>query len=134
MMTTSSPTNGTGGANGRTTPAVQKVVIVNGTPEVLELLDSALEAGNYDIVFVESSPHAYSQIKRVQPNLVILCVRLDDLEGFRVLSMLKLDHETREIPVLTYTTEGDGPEADEEPSDTADPPIFTQRPAPPLMN
>ena len=71
----------------------------------------SLDAGHYDVVFVESSQHAYSQIKRVQPNLVILCVRIEDADGFQVLSMLKLDEETRTIPVLTYTTESDGDEA-----------------------
>jgi len=46
----------------------------------------------------KSNEHAYSQIKRVQPNLVILCVCIDDMDGFQVLSMLKLDAETRDIP------------------------------------
>ena len=95
----------------------QKVVIVNGSTEILELLESVLEAGHYDIVFVESSAHAYSQIKRVKPHLVILCVRIEDLEGFHVLSMLKLDEDTRAIPVLTYTTEYEGQEAEEEPAE-----------------
>jgi CheY-like chemotaxis protein len=94
----------------------QNVVIVNGSPEILGLLETVLEAGHYDVVFIESNEHAYSQIKRVQPDLVILCVRIDDMEGFQVLSMLKLDAETRSIPVLTYATEYDGnPTEDEEP-------------------
>src|SRR5499426_3405815 len=96
------------------TTGAQKVVIVNGTAEILELLETVLDAGHYDVVFVESSEHAYSQIKRVQPNLVILCVRIDDPDGFQVLSMMKLDTETRHIPVLTYTTEYDGQDAGEE--------------------
>jgi PleD family two-component response regulator len=109
----------------------QKVVIVNGSAGILELLETVLEAGHYDIVFVESSEHAYSQIKRVMPNLVILCVRIEDLHGFQVLSMLKLDDETRGIPVLTYTTEYEGqvPEDEEaaEPSDSHM--FFTAKPA-----
>jgi CheY-like chemotaxis protein len=60
----------------RVASSTQKVVIVNGSSQVLELLETTLDAGHYDVVFVESSAHAYSQIKRVQPNLVILCVRL----------------------------------------------------------
>ena len=100
-----------------TKETAQKVVIVNGSTEILELLESVLEAGHYDIVFVESSAHAYSQIKRVKPHLVILCVRIEDLEGFQVLSMLKLDDDTRAIPVLTYTTEYEGQDAEEEPAD-----------------
>ena len=106
----------------------QKVVIVNGTPEILDLLESVLDAGHYDVVFVESSQHAYSQIKRVQPNLVILCVRIAEADGFQVLSMLKLDNETRRIPVLTYTTEYEGQESEEVP-ELAGTEMFTATPA-----
>jgi CheY-like chemotaxis protein len=99
--------------------ATQRVVIVNGTTEILEGLQSMLDAGHYDVVFVESSQHAYSQIKRVQPDLVILCVRIDDTTGLQVLSMLKLDENTRDIPVLTYATEYEEESEDEvaEPSE-----------------
>jgi PleD family two-component response regulator len=114
-------TNPTSAERCTTKETTQKVVIVNGSTEILELLESVLEAGHYDIVFVESSAHAYSQIKRVKPNLVILCVRIEDLDGFQVLSMLKLDEETRAIPVLTYTGGSDsGGQAEEEENDESD--------------
>ena len=100
-----------------TAEGTQKVVIVNGSPEILELLENVLDAGRYDIVFVESSAHAYSQIKRVQPNLVILCVRIDSMETFQVLSMLKLDEETRNIPILTYTADVEGQSTEEDAED-----------------
>jgi PleD family two-component response regulator len=102
------------------TPTAQRVVIVNGSPEMLEMLEAVLDAGHYDVVFVESSQHAYSQIKRVQPNLVVLCVRTDDADGFQVLTMLKLDEETRGIPVVTYTAESDGDRSDEPDSEPSD--------------
>lgn len=110
-----------------TTPGQsQKVVIVNGGDEVLELLETVLDAGHYDVVFVESTGHAYSQVKKVQPNLVILCLDMDDSEGFRVLSMLKLDDETRDIPLLTCALSGDD-ERDEEP-DYSEEEVFAPRP------
>jgi CheY-like chemotaxis protein len=124
VATTTTPLRGHPG-----TTLAQKVVIVNGNPEILELLETVLDAGHYDLVFVESSARAYSQIKRVQPNLVILCVRTDDLDGFHVLSMLKLDDETRDIPVLTYTTEYEGQEQDEEVPEPSETPIFAPKPA-----
>jgi PleD family two-component response regulator len=99
-------------ANRNVTTPVQKVVVVNGNTEVLGLLETVLDAGRYDMVFVESSDRAYSQIKKVVPNLVILCARIEDLEGFQLLTMLKLDHETKDIPVLTYTTEYEGQDFD----------------------
>jgi PleD family two-component response regulator len=101
----------------RTAKAAQKVVVVNGNNEMLDLLESVLDAGHYDIVFVADTEHAYSQIKRNRPNLVILCVGMDDPVGFHVLSMLKLDEDTSAIPVLTYTNEFDGEETDREPDD-----------------
>jgi PleD family two-component response regulator len=110
------------------TTAAQKVVIVNGDAQILELLETVLDAGHYDVVFVESSAHAYSQIKRVQPNLVILCVRIDDLDGFQVLSMLKLDAATRDIPVLTYTTEYEGQEAEAEIPEPSETEMFAPQP------
>jgi two-component system, OmpR family, phosphate regulon response regulator PhoB len=92
----------------------QKVVIVNGNAELLGMLETVLDAGRYDMVFVESADHAYSNIKKLQPNLVIICTSIDDLAGFQLLTMLKLDAETRDVPVLTYTSEGEGVESDDE--------------------
>ena len=99
---------------------VQKVVVVNGNTEVLGMLETVLDAGRYDMVFVESSDRAYSQIKKVVPNLVILCTRIEELEGFQLLTMLKLDEETKDIPILTYTTEYEGQDFDSAISQLAD--------------
>ncbi|MBM3818515.1 MAG: hypothetical protein FJW14_05785 [Acidimicrobiia bacterium] len=111
---------------------VQKVVVVNGNTEVLGMLEAVLDAGRYDMVFVESSDHAYSQIKKVVPNLVILCARIDDVAAFQLLSMLKLDAATRDIPVLTCTTEFEGDDFDTAISQLADDEevLLPTRPAP----
>jgi PleD family two-component response regulator len=95
-----------------TTP-VQKVVVVNGSPDVLGMLETVLDAGRYDMVFVESGSHAYSQIKKILPNLVILCTHVDELDGFQLLTMLKLDPDTRQVPVLTYAAEWEGRDFDD---------------------
>jgi len=112
----------------------QKVVIVNGSAEMLAAIETVLEAGHYDIVFVGSKKHAHSQIKRGEPGLGVLCGRIDDIDGFQVLSMLKLDESTRAIPVLTYTTEFGAEETEDEPEEEPDAQIFAPRPLPPRMN
>jgi PleD family two-component response regulator len=105
--------------NLRTGRAIQKVVVVNGSHEILELLESVLDAGHYDVVFVAESERAFTQIKQNRPNLVILCITIDDPISFQVLSMLKLDKDTEHIPILTYTNEfeGEGEATDREPDD-----------------
>lgn len=132
--TTTTPTAYRGAENIAATTATQKVVIVNGSAGILELLENVLDAGHYDVVFVESSERAYSQIKRVQPNLVILCVQIEDMDGFQVLSMLKLDDDTRGIPVLTYTTEFEGQDVEEELPEPSDSSMFAPKPAIVRMN
>src|SRR5712691_2575639 len=113
--------------------ATQKVLFVNGSTDMLTLLETVLDAGHYDVVFVESSDHAYSHIKRVQPNLVILCMRIEDHDGFQVLSMLKLDAETRGIPVLTYTTDYEGQDTEQEVPETSEMEMFVaSKPALPM--
>ena len=97
--------------------ATQKVVVVNGSQEMLELLESVLDAGHYDVVFVSDTEHAYSQIRQNRPQLVILCVAFDDPVGYQLLSMLKLDADTQQIPILTYTNEFEGGDTDDEPDD-----------------
>jgi len=100
--------------------AMQKVVIVNGTTELLDLVQPVLTAGRYDVVFVESNAHAYSHIKREHPALIILCLDMHERDGFHVLSMLKLDEETRSIPLLTCLSEYELPRDAASPIDQDD--------------
>jgi DNA-binding response OmpR family regulator len=81
----------------------QQVVVVSKQSQLNGLLETVLDAGQYDVVFVESTEHAYSHIKRLTPHLIIVCLDIDDLDGFQVLSMLKLDNETKGIPLVTCT-------------------------------
>jgi CheY-like chemotaxis protein len=130
MMTNATPTNPLRTTSDTATSrATQKVVIVNGDGELLDMLETVLDAGHYDVVFVESNAHAYSQIRLVQPHLVVLCMRIEDPEGFQVLSMLKLDERTRTIPVLTYTNEFEGQDAADEPEDQYEAEMFVAKPA-----
>jgi CheY-like chemotaxis protein len=133
MMTTTNHADERNAGTGALTQAVQNVVIVNGNAAVLDMVETALDAGHYDVVFVENSRHAYSQIKRVLPNLVILCLHVDDMDGFQVLSMLKLDEDTRSIPVLTYTTQVEQPSDEEEAGEPSDSETIFAGTKPPAM-
>ena len=123
----------------RTTPlagksASQQVVVVSKQSQLNGLLETVLDAGQYDVVFVESTEHAYSHIKRLTPHLIIVCLDIDDMDGFQVLSMLKLDTETRTIPLVTCTVAAEEDNArSEELEDRADTDVFAEAP-PVCMN
>jgi CheY-like chemotaxis protein len=81
--------------------APRKVVVVNGSIDLLIALGDLLEGKSHDVVFVDSTGLAYGQIKRILPDLIILCGSGDDLDALRVLSMVKADDETRDIPTIS---------------------------------
>jgi len=91
---------------------VQKVVVVDGGIEMLHGLETMLHARRYQMLFAQSSDLAYSQIKKVQPNLVVLCGGIEDRDGSQLLTMLKLDPDTRGIPLLSYGPDRREPDPD----------------------
>ena len=117
----------------------RKLVIVNGSTESAAMVEATLDGEHFDMVFVASNAQAYSQIKREQPNLVVLCLQSNHVEGFQVLSMLKLDEATRRIPVVTVSTEDETPgdpshvAEDEEPGDAEEAPEGFFAPRPPVV-
>jgi CheY-like chemotaxis protein len=84
-----------------TTP-VQKVVVVDGGIEMLQGLETVLHARRYQMLFAQSNDLAYSQIKKVRPNLVVMCGGIENRDGSQLLTMLKLDPDTRSIPLMSY--------------------------------
>ena len=86
-----------------TTRPVRRITFVGGCSEQL-LADTVLEAVDHHVVFLEPAAQAYSHIKRTAPDLVIVCLTSDGIDGCQVLSMLALDRDTSHIPVLTFLT------------------------------
>jgi hypothetical protein len=85
------------------TPRLRTVAVVSRNPDQ-HVIGAVLGAVDHDIVLVEPTDHAYSHIRRIRPDLVIVCMSADDVDGCQVLSMLALDHETSAIPILTHVT------------------------------
>lgn len=116
------------------TAASQQVVVVSKQSQLNGLLETVLDAGQYDVVFVESTEHAYSHIKRLTPHLIIVCLDIDDFDGFQVLSMLKLDSDTRNIPVVTYAVSSEEDDNRGDMFERADEDVFSSDPPAICMN
>lgn len=78
---------------------------VNGDRSRQGALDDFLEARGHDLVFLAAVRHAYSQVKRVLSDLVMVCLKMDDPDSCQLLSMLKSDCCTSGIPVVTLFAE-----------------------------
>ncbi len=93
-----------------TSPACQilRVMVVGGGPAVLPRIEPLLPSGAYDVEFVDLDQEPYGCILDDTPDLLVVCLKIEDAASFQFLSMLQIDPATRQLPVLTYTTESEG--------------------------
>jgi PleD family two-component response regulator len=80
----------------------QLALFVGGGPESLAIVEPVLDGRAYDVEFVASDDEPYATVAALKPDLVVVSLGLDDLAGFQLLTMLRLDPETAGIPVLSY--------------------------------
>lgn len=85
---------------------LRKAVVAGTDMAESHIVEAVAAAEGFDVVFVQATSNAYSQIKRESPSLIIVYLHLDDPIGFQLLSMLNLDAATSRIPVVTYVTSG----------------------------
>jgi DNA-binding response OmpR family regulator len=79
------------------------IMVVNDSVEFLQLMEDLLTDQGYEVSIVEKGAGTRAAAKRLQPDLLIIDVRMPDLDGFEVLNLLQLDPETAAIPVLVCT-------------------------------
>ena len=91
--------------NGTACPGAGKgdILVVDDSRDNLRLLSRILRAQGYNVRLAVTGKLALESIKARQPDLVLLDVRLPDINGFEVCRRLKEDENTRKIPVLFIT-------------------------------
>jgi DNA-binding response OmpR family regulator len=80
--------------------AGKSVVVVNDSPDLLELAEILLRDEDFDVKVALMGARALDLIRTTMPDLVILDVRLPDVSGWDILQTLKLNERTASIPVL----------------------------------
>ena len=79
---------------------VGTVVVVDDTPELLDLIDSLLTDEGYRVVPCRDATRALETIARERPDLVMLDLRMSGVDEWEVLDALKADRATADIPVI----------------------------------
>ena len=79
----------------------RSVVAVSGDPQRPELEALLFGVNDCDVVFVESMADAYSRIKQVTPDMIVVLSEIDDVAACQLLSMLKVDGNLTRTLVLT---------------------------------
>ena len=86
----------------------ERILIIDDQPESVRILQELLnENGNYRIFSADNGTEGISLVARRRPNLIILDLRMPEMDGFAVLNELRSNPETAEIPVMIVTGEID---------------------------
>ena len=83
------------------------ILIVDDNPENLIILSQMLMLAGYS---VQTSLNGYDAIEKsanIHPDLILLDIKMPDLNGFEVCKTLKADKKTRNIPVMFVTALGE---------------------------
>ncbi len=84
----------------------ERILIIDDHPESARLLKEALDdSGRYRVFAASSGMEGISMIARRRPDLVILDLRMPEMDGFAVLNELHANPETASIPVMVVTAE-----------------------------
>jgi CheY-like chemotaxis protein len=77
------------------------LLVVEDIPNILELIDTTLKfKGGYRVVTALNGEEALDNIRRERPSLVITDILMPRMDGFSLVHTLRLDPQTRNIPVV----------------------------------
>lgn len=79
------------------------ILIVEDVPDILRLLEETLKFKGYHAVTASNGHEALEIIRRKHPALVITDIMMPKLDGFGLVHRLRINPETREIPVIFLT-------------------------------
>lgn len=81
----------------------QKILIIEDNKDLLQMIGDSFEAKGYAIVKTPSGKEGFELAKKEKPDVIILDILLDDIDGFEVLTMLREEPSTHIIPIIVYT-------------------------------
>lgn len=79
------------------------MLIVEDVPDILKLLEATMTFKGYRVVTSVNGQEALEAIQRERPALVITDIMMPRLDGFGLVHRLRINPETREIPVIFLT-------------------------------
>ena len=86
------------------------ILIVDDIPENLNILREILESEGYNILGATSGESALQITNRATPDLILLDIVMDDLNGFEVCRRLKAEPSTANIPVIFISVKDESEE------------------------
>jgi CheY-like chemotaxis protein len=83
---------------------VERILIIDDQPESVRLLQQMLdEQGKFRVFSATNGMEGIAMVARRRPNLIILDLRMPEMDGFQVIRELRNNPETATIPIIVVT-------------------------------
>lgn len=79
------------------------VLVVDDSPFIVDLFIRMLERGGYRALKAYSGQECLNLLKSEKPQIILLDIMMDPMDGWQVLERIKNDPDTRNIPVFILT-------------------------------
>lgn len=76
------------------------LLVVEDIPDILNLLQATLQFKGYRVVTAREGNEALEAVKKERPALIITDILMPKMDGFSLVHQLRLNPETRDIPVV----------------------------------
>jgi DNA-binding response OmpR family regulator len=93
----------TGHGTGEEVQQIPHILIVEDQPSTADMLNSYFEAQGYRTDVVAWGQDALALVEKVVPDLVVLDVRLPDMDGYQVCRQLRAHERTKHVPIIFLT-------------------------------
>jgi len=80
---------------------MKKILIVDDEPHIMELLSTALEDEGYRIIVANNGKEAVSQVKKEKPQVMLLDIKMPDMDGVEVLRQMKKINKATSVIMMT---------------------------------
>ena len=78
----------------------KSIIIVDDVPESLKALTAIISKRGYQVRPALSGKLALNSARKKPPDLILLDIRMPDMDGYEVCRRLKKDEDTRDIPII----------------------------------
>jgi CheY-like chemotaxis protein len=84
--------------------AGNKILVVEDSPSVLEMVRDGLVDAGYDVVAVTNGFEALRDLEEVRPDLIVTDIQMPKVDGLEFCQAMKSRLETRQIPFIIMSS------------------------------
>lgn len=88
-------------------PKKAAILLIEDDPTLIEMYQMKFRLSGLKLLVAAGGYSGLAMVKKMKPDLVLLDIRMDDLDGFEVLKRMKADPALKDIPVYLLTNMGE---------------------------